>query len=164
MHVVQCQCLLKLCVTVQLHLRSSCNEGKTEIQLGPSYDNVHSYKELIHWCLEYLSYTFNNTDVDALWMPSKSLSIWASLLLYKKVPLLYITHPKWVLQGFTLSFCRILVFQWQWRWVIDSWSSLESSTHNAPSCWQVQEIDDGSAFLSQCQQDDINELYWLPSI
>lgn len=42
------------------------NERKTEIQLGPSYDNVHSYKGLIHWCLEYLSYTFNNTDVDAL--------------------------------------------------------------------------------------------------
>lgn len=81
------------------------NEGKTEIQLGPSYDNVHSYKELIHWCLEYLSYTFNNTDVDAL---KVTVHMIVSSSLQKGS---FTVHHSSQMSWFTLSFCRILVFQ-----------------------------------------------------
>lgn len=79
-----------------------------------------------------------------MWMPSESLSIWVSssqkghwthqtLMRFFYCILLI---PNEFCKG---SCClkRILDFQWQWRWVTDSWSPLKSNTYNAPSCWHL---------------------------
>lgn len=76
--------------------------------------------------------------------PSKSLSIWVSLFLYKKG-----TEP---IRPHRLFYCTSFFPNEFWkgshcleRLLVRS--SLKSSTHNAPSGWQAKELGDRSAFL-----------------